>query len=132
LEAFFLNLGFLFVFHDDVLTICFFSLTFADDGTLEESTTVVAHACFLQEFVVHLEIHVEWVDSNHQREEPADMQLADFRIRNDIEEFEVMVHAHDNISRLKLFQTVEPALWTKFQVCRLVLWIVIAIPSSQA
>ena len=65
LEAFFLNLGFLFVFHNDVLTICFFSLTFADDGTLEESATVVANACFLQEFVVHLEIHVEWVDSNH-------------------------------------------------------------------
>ena len=43
------------------------------------------------------------------------MQLANFCHRDNIEEFKVLIHAHNDIPGLELLQAVELAIWGQFK-----------------
>ena len=133
LEAPFLKFTFIglsFIYHDDVITVTILYFVLTHDSAFEEGSTIIANAGFLQELFVHLELHVNWVNSNHQREKSSDMQLADFSHGDNIKEFKMLVHAYNDVPRLKLLHAVEFVLWTEFKVVCMVFWILSTVPAD--
>lgn len=61
---------------------------------------------------------VGWVDTNHRREELSNFEDVDSCHRNDVKEFELLLHADDHIACLYLLQTVPVHSLREGQVAR--------------
>jgi len=91
---------------------------------------VVSDASLLDELVAQSEVEFWWIDADHQRKEVSSVQLIDFRHSYNIEELQMLLHAHHNIPGLNLLQAVEVHRRCELKISHLIFGIAESEPAN--